>query len=94
MRICSNVIALRDCSHRVIYDDEIDLVRGNVHADMTSQFLHALDLALEIPKTPCEQPINVGQLRLLAAILKPMGDQADGSYLRPARIIMFVIVMK
>ena len=33
---------------------------------MASQFLQALDLALDLPKTPREQPINVGQLRLLA----------------------------
>jgi hypothetical protein len=35
---------------------------------MASQFLRALDLALDLPKTPREQPINVGQLRMLAEI--------------------------
>jgi hypothetical protein len=35
---------------------------------MASQFLGALDFALDLPKTPREQPINVGQLRMLAEI--------------------------
>jgi hypothetical protein len=35
---------------------------------MASQFLRALDLALDLSKTPREQPINVGQLRMLAEI--------------------------
>lgn len=40
---------------------------------MASQFIRALDLALELPKTLREQPINVGQLRMLAEIAEVSG---------------------